>query len=113
VRKVIPINTTFAMLGLKREKKSSLCHLTSYMTFASQHDICGLFSWGKSSLSFQFWQVLFSVVKNTLLCEKRFVEMVNRVSGTKSKPQSSHALFLQKLALFSPCFFFWIVFFQT
>lgn len=56
-------------------------------------------------MSFQFWQVLYSIVKNTLLCEKRFVEMVNRVSGTKSKLQSSPAHFLQKLALFSPHFF--------
>lgn len=37
-----------------------------------------------------------------LLCEKHFVELVNGVSGTKLKPQSSHAHFLQKLALFSP-----------
>lgn len=35
VRKISPVNTSFAMVGLKREKKSSLCHLTSYVTFAS------------------------------------------------------------------------------
>lgn len=105
VRKISPINTNFAMLGLTREKKSSV-------PFNLLCDKCVPFIQGKSSLSFQFWQVLFSAVKNTLLCEKCFVEMVNRVSGTKSKPQSSHAHFLQKLALF-PHHFFCIVLFQT
>lgn len=53
------------------------------MTFNFLHGICIPFTWGKSSLSFQFWHILFSVVKNTLLCQKHFVELVNRVSGTK------------------------------
>lgn len=96
VRKISPINTNLAILGFKKIKKKKSFQSIQPLTWHLP------FTWGKSSSSFQFWHILFCVVKNTLLCEKHFVELVNSVSGTKLKPQSSHAHFLQKLPLFSP-----------
>lgn len=100
VRKIRPVNTSFAMVGLKREKKKILP-----VPFNLLRDICVPFIQGKNSLSFQFWQVLFSVVKNTVLCEKHFVEMVNRVSGTNRNHRVHMLTFYKSWLFFRPTFF--------
>lgn len=67
VRKIRPVNTSFAMVGLKREKKkSSLCHLTSYVTFASHLSRVKI-AW--ASNSGRFFSALLKIqfcVRNTL-----------------------------------------------